>query len=304
MQQEQQTVGLAIGQMAGRKRRNRWSEFMIRLFRDKPLSAVGFVIVAMMLLVALTARIIAPQDYRVQNPMDALTPPFDATYWFGTDQMGRDLFSRIIMGAEVSMIVGFSCVAGFLVVSILIGMGTGYFGGKLDMIVQRIVDGWMTIPTLILLLAMVSIVGQGLWQIIFILALDRGISTSRVLRGETLSLKENVYVEAARAMGAGHLRIFTVHIIPNAFAPIIVMATVSLGAFILAEASLSYLGYGVPPPFPTWGSMLSGSSLGYMIQAPWMALWPGFFLTLAVWGFNVLGDGMRDLLDPRLRGTK
>ena len=118
-----------------------------------------------------------------------------------------------------------------------------------------------------------------------------------------MSLKENVYVEAARAMGAGPFRTFFVHVIPNAFAPMIVMATINLGVFILAEASLSYLGYGVPPPFPSWGSMLSGSSLGYMIQAPWLALWPGIFLTLAVWAFNMLGDGMRDLLDPRLRGS-
>jgi peptide/nickel transport system permease protein len=278
-------------------------EFLIRLFREKPLSATGFVIVAVLMLTAVSARGIAPHDYRQQNPREALTAPFDGVFWFGTDHMGRDIFSRIIMGAEVSMIVGFSCVVGFLIIGIIIGMGTGYIGGTLDMVVQRIVDGWMTIPTLILLLALVSVLGQGLWQIILILSVDRGISTSRVLRGEALSLKENVYVEAARAMGAGPFRTFFVHVIPNAFAPMIVMATINLGVFILAEASLSYLGYGVPPPFPSWGSMLSGSSLGYMIQAPWLALWPGIFLTLAVWAFNMLGDGMRDLLDPRLRGS-
>ena len=198
---------------------------------------------------------------------------------------------------------GSACVIGFLFVSVIIGMGSGYIGGKFDIIVQRMVDGWMTVPTLILLLALVAVVGQGLWQIIFILSIDRGISMSRVLRGETLSLKETTYVEAARAMGAGHARVFLVHLLPNSFAPMIVMATISLGAFILTEATLSFLGYGVPPPFPTWGSMLSGSALGFMARAPWIAIWPGIALTLAVWAFNMLGDGMRDLLDPRLRGN-
>jgi peptide/nickel transport system permease protein len=251
---------------------------------------------------AATAQLIAPHDYREQVLDEALLG-HSLDHPLGTDQIGRDQLSRIIVGAQVSMIVGFSCVVGFLIVSITIGMGSGYVGGAIDIVVQRIVDGWMTIPTLILLLAMVAVVGQGMWQIIFILSIDRGISTSRVLRGEALYLKESTYVEAARALGAGNLRIFFIHIVPNAFASIIVMATISLGVFILAEASLSFLGYGIPPPFPTWGSMLSGSALGFMARAPWIAIWPGVALTLAVWAFNMLGDGMRDLLDPRLRGS-
>ena len=301
MMQQNQGLETALRGVAQRKRRNRWLDFVVRLFREKPLAATGLVIVVVMLVTALLADFIAPYDYREQNLQESLMG-HSFTHLMGTDQLGRDIFSRIVVGARVSLVVAFSCVAGFLVIAIVFGMGTGYMGGKIDMLIQRFVDGWMTIPTLIILLAMVSVVGQGLWQIILVLSLDRGISTSRVLRGEALALKETTYVEAARAVGAGHLRVFLLHVVPNAFAPIIIMATISLGVFILAEASLSFLGYGVPPPFPTWGSMLSGSGLSYMQRAPWMAIWPGVALTIGVWAFNMLGDGMRDQLDPRLRG--
>lgn len=299
--EQRQGLEVALEGVAQRKRRNRWVDFVVRLFREKPLAATGLVIVAVLLVTAVLADFIAPYDYREQNLQEALMG-HSLSHLMGTDQLGRDIFSRIVVGARVSLVVAFSCVAGFLLIAIVFGMGTGYMGGKVDMLVQRFVDGWMTIPTLIILLAMVSVVGQGLWQIILVLSLDRGISTSRVLRGEALALKETTYVEAARAVGAGHLRVFLLHVVPNAFAPIIIMATISLGVFILAEASLSFLGYGVPPPFPTWGSMLSGSGLSYMQRAPWMAIWPGVALTVGVWAFNMLGDGMRDQLDPRLRG--
>ena len=299
--EQRQGIEVALEGVAQRKRRNRWVDFVVRLFREKPLAATGLVIVTVLLLTAVFADFIAPYDYREQN-LQASLQGHSLDHFMGTDQLGRDIFSRIVVGARVSLVVAFSCVAGFLLIAIVFGMGTGYMGGKVDMLVQRFVDGWMTIPTLIILLAMVSVVGQGLWQIILVLSLDRGISTSRVLRGEALALKETTYVEAARAVGAGHLRVFLLHVVPNAFAPIIIMATISLGVFILAEASLSFLGYGVPPPFPTWGSMLSGSGLSYMQRAPWMAIWPGIALTVGVWAFNMLGDGMRDQLDPRLRG--
>ncbi len=299
--EQRQGLEVALEGVAQRKRRNRWVDFVVRLFREKPLAATGLVIVAVLLVTAVLADFIAPYDYREQNLQESLMG-HSLSHLMGTDQLGRDIFSRIVVGARVSLVVAFSCVAGFLLIAIVFGMGTGYMGGKVDMLVQRFVDGWMTIPTLIILLAMVSVVGQGLWQIILVLSLDRGISTSRVLRGEALALKETTYVEAARAVGAGHLRVFLLHVVPNAFAPIIIMATISLGVFILAEASLSFLGYGVPPPFPTWGSMLSGSGLSYMQRAPWMAIWPGIALTVGVWAFNMLGDGMRDQLDPRLRG--
>ena len=300
-QQQENRLGATLAVVTPRGRRSLWLGFLIRLFKVNRLGATGFVICVLLLLMALLAQVIAPFDYREQSLGNSLLPP-NTTYWLGTDQLGRDLFSRILVGAQVSLIVSFTSVALFLVISVVLGMGSGYVGGKLDMIVQRLVDGWMTIPALIILLALVSVLGQGLWQLIIVLSIDRGISTSRVLRGDALSLKEASYVEAARSIGASHMRIFLVHVLPNAFATLIVMATISLGAFILTEASLSFLGFGVPPPFPSWGSMLSDSGLTYMEAAPWMAIWPGLALTLSVWAFNVLGDAMRDLLDPRLRG--
>jgi peptide/nickel transport system permease protein len=303
MRHEQTSIGVALEQKVRRRRQAPWLNFLIRLFRDKPLSAVGLVVVVLLLLVAIFANFISPYDYREQNLSESLQNS-SAAHLMGTDQLGRDIFSRIVVGARVSLIVAFSSVAAFLVVAIVFGMVSGYVGGKIDMLIQRLVDGWMVIPTLILLLALVSVLGQGLWQLILVLSVDRGISTSRVMRGEALWIKESNFMEAARAIGVGHLRIFMVHMLPNAFAAIIVMATISLGQFILAEAALSFLGFGIPPPFPSWGSMLSDSGLSYMQRAPWMAIWPGVALTLAVWAFNMLGDGMRDLLDPRLRGGR
>lgn len=296
--------GVRQSSRSGVRRRRPWPylNFLSRLFREKHLGAAGLVIVVLMLSMAALAVWIAPYDYRDQTLSESLKAP-GFTHWMGTDQLGRDIFSRMLMGAQISLLVAFASVAGFLVVAIIVGMGSGYVGGRLDMIVQRIVDGWMTIPTLIILLALVSIVGHGVWQLILVLSVDRGISTSRVLRGEALSLKESSYAESARAIGVSHSRLFLVHIVPNAFAPIVIMATISLGQFILAEASLSFLGFGIPPPFPTWGGMLSDSGLAYMQRAPWMAIWPGIALSLTVWAFNMLGDSIRDLLDPRLRGT-
>ena len=293
---------MAVEQWARRRRRNRWLNFWIRLLRHKPLAATGFVIVVVLLVIAGFANFVAPFDYREQN-YDETLEAWSVRHLMGTDQLGRDVFSRVVWGARVSVIVSFSSVVAFLVVAIVFGMVSGYIGGKVDLVIQRIVDAWMVIPTLILLLALISVLGQGIWQLILVLSVERGIVMSRVLRGEALSLRETMYVEAARAIGAGAGRILFVHLLPNAFAAIVILATISLGQFILAEASLSFLGFGIPPPFPTWGGMLSGAGLSYMQRAPWMAIWPGVALTLTVWAFNMFGDGLRDLLDPRLRGT-
>ena len=293
---------MAVEQWARRRRRNRWLNFWIRLLRHKPLAATGFVIVVVLLVIAVFANFVAPFDYREQN-YDETLEAWSVRHLMGTDQLGRDVFSRVVWGARVSVIVSFSSVVAFLVVAIVFGMVSGYIGGKVDLVIQRIVDAWMVIPTLILLLALISVLGQGIWQLILVLSVERGIVMSRVLRGEALSLRETTYVEAARAIGAGAGRILFVHLLPNAFAAIVILATISLGQFILAEASLSFLGFGIPPPFPTWGGMLSGAGLSYMQRAPWMAIWPGVALTLTVWAFNMFGDGLRDLLDPRLRGT-
>ena len=220
----------------------------------------------------------------------------------GTDYLGRDLFSRLVHGARVSVVVALGAVALGSVLAGFIGITSGYIGGKYDMIVQRMVDAWMSVPPLLFLLFIMSIVDPSIFNVTLVLGLV-AIRESRVLRGSVLSLKGQAFIEAARVNGASLARILIRHILPNVMVPIIILASLRLGQVILIEASLSFLGYGVPPPFPSWGRMLSSESRTYMQLAPWLAIWPGVFLSLAVFGWNVLGDALRDLLDPRMRGT-
>jgi peptide/nickel transport system permease protein len=186
----------------------------------------------------------------------------------------------------------------------LVGVGSGYFGGKLDVLVQRLVDAWMAFPFLVILLSLMAVLGPGLLNIIVLLGGLSAANSSRIIRSATLAAREYQFVEAARAVGASHWRIIVRYILPNVMAPIIIIATIGLGFAILAESALSFLGLGVPPPYPSWGEMLSGSGRSYMHKAPWMATWPGVAISLAVFGFNMLGDALRDLLDPRLRGGR
>jgi peptide/nickel transport system permease protein len=230
-----------------------------------------------------------------------LTPP-SAEHFFGVDNIGRDLFTRILYGARISMIVGLSGAAVGAVTATVIGMVSGYFGGRTDMVIQRVVDAWMCFPALFLLLTVMAIVGPGLLQVVLLLGLMRGITGSRVVRSAVMGIKENVYIEAGRAIGARPRTVLTRHILPNIMAPIIILFTVSMGYMIITEATLSFLGFGIPPPAPSWGGMLSGAGRQFMLKAPWMALWPGLALGLAVWGINMFGDALRDILDPRLRG--
>lgn len=283
------------------KRRGFFSDFFLRLFKEKPLGAVGFVICLIFILTAIFANFIAPYGYNEMNPVDRLLPP-SVKYLFGTDNIGRDLFSRIVYGARLSVIIGFAATFLSVVISIMIGVTTGFFGGKFDLVVQRFVDGWMCFPGLIILIVAVSITGPGMIPIIFILALQYGIAGSRIVRGATISTRENMYIRAANALGASTTRILLRHILPNIMAPIIILFTTRVAAVILSEASLSFLGFGVPPPAPSWGGMLSGAGRAYMRQAPMLALIPGLCLTIVVYGINIFGDAMRDLLDPRLRG--
>ena len=234
-------------------------------------------------------------------PWNSLKPP-SAQYWFGTDNLGRDMLSRIIYGARLSVIVGFAATTLSMIISVFIGMTAGFFGGKYDMVMQRFVDAWMIFPGLVILIVAVSIIGPGMWQIILVLALQFGIAGSRIIRGSTIAARENMYVRAADALGASTLRLLLRHILPNIMAPIIILFTTRVAAVILSEASLSFLGLGIPPPAPSWGGMLSGTGRQYMLIAPMMALIPGLCLTIVVYGINVFGDAMRDLLDPRLRG--
>jgi peptide/nickel transport system permease protein len=235
------------------------------------------------------------------NPIDRLKAP-SISYWLGTDQIGRDVFSRIVHGARTSLIIGFSAAFISILISTFIGVTTGFFRGKFDMIVQRMVDAWMSFPDLVVVIVAVSVFGPGMWQVILVLSLLYGIAGSRIVRSAVLTVKENDYVRAAESIGVSVPRILFRHILPNIMAPLIVLFTTRLAAVILVEAALSFLGLGVPPPVPSWGGMLSFEGRSYMFQAPWLAIMPGLAITIVVYNINMFGDAVRDLLDPRMRG--
>ena len=289
------------GRVAERKRHSFLVEAGIRLVKEKPLGTAGGVVTLLLLLVAIFADFLAPYGMNELHPADSLAPP-SAQFWFGTDNLGRDILTRIIFGARISVIVGLAGSTLAAILSALIGMLCGYIGGKFDLIVQRFVDAWLCFPYLILLMVLISIIGTGLWQVIIVLGISWGIGGSRILRGATMSTKENMYVAAAAAIGCSTTRILTRHILPNIMASTIVLFTTGMPGIILAEASLSFLGFGIPPPTPSWGGMLSGSGRRYMFLSPWMVIWPGLALTIVVYGINMFGDAVRDILDPRLRG--
>jgi len=274
-----------------------------RLLKEKPLGACGGAIVLVLLLCALLAPLIAPYNYDETNVRQRLKPP-GSQFYLGTDNLGRDLFSRIVYGARISVTVGFGAVGLGLCLATVVGVGSGYFGGKFDILMQRLVDAWLALPGLVVVISIMAVLGPGLLNVILLLGILSASRSSRVIRSAAMTAKENQFVEAARAVGARHWRIILRYILPNIMAPIIIIATISLGATILTEAALSFLGLGVPPPYPSWGEMLSGSGRSYMYNAPWMAIWPGVAISLTVFGFNMLGDALRDLLDPRLRGGR
>jgi len=297
------TIALDTPAASRPRRGSATMKFIGRLFREKPLGAAGAVIFLVFLFCGLFADILAPYGYNQISPINRLKPP-SWQFLFGTDNLGRDVFSRCLYGAQLSVIIGF-CAAGLAtIVSVVIGVVSGYIGGRFDMIVQRMVDAWMSFPDLIVLIVVVSVVGPGLLPIILVLGLLLGIGGSRIIRGATISVRENMYVTATQSMGASTFRILFRHILPNVMAPVIILFTTRVGFVILAESGLSFLGLGVPPPAPTWGGMLSGSGRTYMLQGPWLALAPGLCLTFVVYATNVFGDALRDLLDPRMRGTR
>ena len=284
------------------KRRSRLGMFFTRLVKENPLGFVGGIIVLLFLIAGIFAEWLAPYGVNEYSSVDYLHPP-SFKYPIGADNLGRDMLSRVIFGARISMIVGLAVAALAILIALLIGVPSGYFGGKLDMVVQRFVDGWMVFPVLILLLGIVSVVGTGMLQLIIVLGLFEGIYGSRIIRSAVIGIRENMYLEAAVAIGCPTVRIITRHILPNIMAPLIIVFSLSVPTIILNEAALSFLGFGIPPPSTSWGGMLSGSGRRYMFLAPWIALWPGLSLTIVVYGMNMFGDAMRDLLDPRLRGA-
>jgi peptide/nickel transport system permease protein len=279
-----------------------WLGLGLRLLREKPLGAFSAGIILCVLLIAIFAPLIAthPRDFADKKAI--LLPP-SSDHYLGTDKFGRDVFSRIVYGSRVSIYTGFGAMLIGLSLATLVGVLSGYFGSWVDVILQRVVDAAMAFPSLVLLLVLVSVFGAGLIQLILALGILGMFANSRVIRSAVLGVKANVYVEAARALGAGNVRILLRHILPNIFGPIMVLATVWLGTAILAETSLSYLGLGIPPPTPSWGRMLS-EARAFMLDRPTLALFPGLAITVVVFGFNMLGDALRDLLDPRLRGAR
>ena len=288
------------GIVVERKRHSWLVNFFIRLVKEKPLGTVGGIITLLLLLTGIFANFLAPYGMN-ELTGEFLIPP-SAGFWFGTDNLSRDLLSRVIYGARISVIVGLAATALATLVSTFIGILCGYIGGKFDLLVQRFVDAVMCMPWLIVLMVVMSLVGIGMLQIIIVLGIVWGIGGSRLTRSAVIGIKENVYVEAAVAIGCPTTKILTRHILPNIMAPIIIYFSTAVPGVILTEASLSFLGFGIPPPEPSWGGMLSGQGRSYMFLAPWMVIWPGLALSIVVYGINMFGDAVRDLLDPRMRG--
>ena len=283
------------------KRRSRLADFFVRLVKEKLLGTASGIIILMLILVAIFADVLAPYPPGEVFLIDRLQGP-SAQYLLGTDQIGRDLLSRIIYGARISLGVGLAATALNVVVAVVIGGTSGFLGGKLDLGVQRFVDAWIAFPGLLLLLTIMSIVGQGIPQIILVLGIAGGIGGSRVLRGAVIGIKENDYFLAARAIGSPTTATLKRHVLPNIMPVVIIIFSITVGGVILSLASLSFLGFGLPIEVPSWGGLLSREGRRFMEQAPWLALWPGLCLTVTVYSLNMFGDAMRDLLDPRLRG--
>ena len=354
-------------EIAAPKRRGLLADFLIRLLREKPLGTVCGLIVLVLLFAGIFADLLAPYPYAEIHLESILEEP-SGQYLLGTDQLGRDVLSRLIHGARISLVVGLAATTVNVVVAVLIGGISGFFGGKLDLAVQRFVDAWMAFPGLLLLLTVMSIVGQGIFQIIVVLGIAGGIvgsrvvrsaviggisgfiggkldlaaqrfvdawmafpgllilltimsivgrglpqiivvlgiaggiGGSRVVRSAVIGIKENDYFLAAQAVGTPTTQILIRHVLPNIMAPVIIIFSINIGGVIISEASLSFLGFGLPPEVPSWGGLLSREGRQYMEMAPWLAFWPGLCLTIVVYSLKMFGDAMRDLLDPRLRG--
>ena len=273
----------------------------MRLVREHPLGTLGAAILLVLFLVSVFADSLAPFRFSEINLDNRLAEP-SGRHPLGTDQLGRDYLSRLIHGARLSLFVGLAATTFHVVVATLIGGTAGFVGGKFDLVVQRFVDAWMSIPGLLLLLTIMSLAGRGLLQIILVLGISSGITNSRVVRSAVIAIKENDYFQAARAVGSPLAQTLRRHVLPNVMPPIIVIFSITIGAIIVAEASLSFLGFGLPPEVPSWGGMLSREGRQFMTVAPRLAIWPGLCLTIVVYGINMFGDAIRDLLDPRLRG--
>lgn len=274
-----------------------------RFVKRKPLGAFGAIILSVAAFTALFAPFIAPYGFNITALGERLAGPVPG-HWLGTDELGRDLLSRIIYGARVSITISFFAVLLASILSLTLGGTTGYFGGSYDLFFLRFVDAWLALPGLVTAIILVGLFGQSVTMLALVIGLTGGVQQSRVVRSAVLDVKHRPYVEAARSLGASELRLMLRHILPNIMPILIVLSTTALGGYILAEAGLSFLGYGVPPPTPTWGGMLAGSAVQYMVSNPSMVIFPGLVLALTVYSANMFGDALRDVLDPRLRGSR
>lgn len=275
---------------------------LLSQLRRKPLGMISLVLLVFLISVTVFASWVAP--YAVDEATDRFAKAPTLQNWFGTDHLGRDVLSRVLYGGQVSLRVGFVAVVIGLSIGVVVGVMSGYLGSWIDMVLQRVVDILMAVPNILLALTIVASFGAGIWNVTFAIAVGIAPRAARVVRGSTLAVRGMPYIEAAESLGMTPVRLMACHVLPNIMAPIIVIASIQLGVAIVVEASLSFLGLGVPLTVPTWGNMLSGAGLRYMVRAPWMAVAPGLALTMVVVALNLFGDSLRDILDPRLRGSR
>jgi peptide/nickel transport system permease protein len=265
------------------------------------LGTIGLIIMLLFVWVAISADLISRYDPLSVDSAHRLAPP-SALHWFGTDSFGRDVWSRIIHGARISLAVGIGSTTLGATLGVIVGLASGYLSGWVDLIFQRVTDMLQSLPLLVLALVMTAALGPSLPNVIIAIAIPLIPTVARVIRANTLALREQPFVEAAKSIGMSEMRIALRHVLPNTIAPLIVLATAQLGSTILTEASLSFLGLGIPEPYPSWGRMLSESAAEYVRTAPWLVIFPGIAISLAVFGTNLFGDALRDILDPRQRG--
>ena len=277
-----------------------WHAVAIDLTRRYPLGTGGAVIVVVMIVLAVFADVLSPYDPE-ENAFEFMLTPPGYQFWMGTDQFGRDILTRLVYGARTALFVGFSCAFIGAFTGLVLGVASAYFGGRFDLIFQRVMDVFMAFPLIIMALAVVSIFGTGTQNVIIAITIPFIPRCARVVRSSALAIREIPYVDAARACGFSDARIILRHMVPNVMAPFLIMISAFVGQAILLEASLSYLGLGVQEPTPAWGLMLQGGAEEYAESAPWVAIFPGIAISLAVFGFNLFGDSLRDALDPKLR---
>ncbi len=274
-----------------------YAVFWRRLKRN-PIALLGGAVVALLFVLSLFAPLIAPADPNSIDAWNVLSPP-SLQHWFGTDELGRDVFSRVLFGSRVSLLVGFVAVGISMSIGTVVGLASGYFSGVVDTILMRLVDIMLCFPAFFLILAVITFLEPSIWYIMVVIGLTSWMGVARMVRAETLSIREMDYITAARCIGCSHLRIIFRHILPNALSPVLVSATLGVAGAILTESALSFLGIGVQPPTPSWGNILT-SGKDYIEFAWWLSLFPGLAILTTVLAYNLLGEGIRDALDPRV----